>query len=411
MEVKEYLEKEQKKVDTGVDEDELFPITCPFCNYCCNDWDTLPESGSNELKAGSPSQDDDSWQPKSPDEAYLNSLHQWTSITPPPDASEDKPEEMYCFSSSSLPIYMMEIGSPKVSASAAETANVPVKTILDTGAESNYVLAKKAWEAGAWIFLIMVRKIVGTGKTTTSAFVVFTVKIGGIFTQCYAYVLKNTAKFRYDLLLRHAWLKKFNATPHWRDDTYEFEHPKIHVSFRIEPINAGTKQMVPRTLMRMASWLQPKHQSLCIVEPLHYAQNEVALDANADGGEAARDERFNEWIKCINKENIPGILRDKVGFPPLWKWVHDIDVGDVKPLRRYGQPLTPPEHEAICSFIDDSLKDGVIEPSESPWSSPLLLVPKKDGTSHICVDYRALNKLTKSNTYLLPCIDCHDHTS
>ena len=148
MEVKEYLKKEQKKVDTGVDEDELFPITCPFCDYCCNNWDTPPESGSNELKAGSPSQDDDSWRPKSPDEAYLNSLHQWTSITPPPDASKDKPEEMYCFSSSSLPIYMTEIGSPKVSASAAETANVPVKTILDTGAESNYVLAKKAWEAG-----------------------------------------------------------------------------------------------------------------------------------------------------------------------------------------------------------------------------------------------------------------------
>ena len=77
----------------------------------------------------------------------------------------------------------------------------------------------------------MVCKIVGAGKTTTSAFAVFMVKIGGIFTQCYAYVLKNTAKFCYDLLLRHAWLKKFNATPHWRDDTYEFEHPKIHVSF------------------------------------------------------------------------------------------------------------------------------------------------------------------------------------
>ena len=152
MEVKEYLKKEQKKVDTGVNEDELCPITCPFCDYCCNDWDTPPESGSNELKAGSPGQDDDSWRPKSPDEAYLNSLHQWTSITPPPDASKDKPEEMYCFSSSSVPIYMTEIGSPKVSASAAETANVPVKTILDTGAESNYVLAKKAWEAGVTLW-------------------------------------------------------------------------------------------------------------------------------------------------------------------------------------------------------------------------------------------------------------------
>ena len=44
----------------------------------------------------------------------------------------------------------------------------------------------------------------------------------------------------------------------------------------------------------------------------------------------------------------------------------DIDVGDAQPLRRYGRPLTPPEHEATRSFIDDGLKDGLIEPSESP---------------------------------------------
>ena len=67
--------------------------------------------------------------------------------------------------------------------------------------------------------------------------------------------------------------------------------------------------------------------------------------------------------------------------------------------------MTPPEHKAIQSFIDDGLKEGVIEPSDSPWSSPLLPVPKKDGTSRICVDYRALNKLTKLNAYPLPRID------
>lgn len=104
-----------------------------------------------------------------------------------------------------------------------------MKTILDTEAESNYVSAKKARETGARIFQITVREIVGAGKTTTSAFAVSTVQIGGILTQCYAYVLNNTAKFRYDLLLGRAWLKKFDATPNWRDDTYEFVHPKIRL--------------------------------------------------------------------------------------------------------------------------------------------------------------------------------------
>jgi hypothetical protein len=110
-------------------------------------------------------------------------------------------------------------------------------------------------------------------------------------------------------------------------------------------------------------------------------------------------------LKKIIKEAVLSTFKDKVSFPPLRKWVHDIDIGDAKPLRKYGRPLTPPEHEAIQEFVNEGLKEGVIEPSDSPWSSPLLPVPKKDGTSRICVDFRALNKLTKSNAYPLPQID------
>jgi hypothetical protein len=47
------------------------------------------------------------------------------------------------------------------------------------------------------------------------------------------------------------------------------------------------------------------------------------------------------------KEALPTTFKEKVGFPPLWKWVHDIDIGDAKLLQKYGRPLTPPEHEAI----------------------------------------------------------------
>jgi hypothetical protein len=63
------------------------------------------------------------------------------------------------------------------------------------------------------------------------------------------------------------------------------------------------------------------------------------------------------------------------------------------------------EHESIKEFVDAGLEEGVIEPSDSSWSLPLLLGPKKDGTLCICIDYWALNKLTKLNAYPLPCID------
>ena len=48
---------------------------------------------------------------------------------------------------------------------------------------------------------------------------------------------------------------------------------------------------------------------------------------------------------------------------------------------------------------------GVIQPSSSPWASPIVLVHKKDGPLRVCVDYRHLNNVTKPDTFPLPRID------
>jgi hypothetical protein len=55
--------------------------------------------------------------------------------------------------------------------------------------------------------------------------------------------------------------------------------------------------------------------------------------------------------------------------------------------------------------LQELLDRGYIHPSASPWGSPVIFVPKKDGTQRICVDYRSLNEVTIKNKYPLPRID------
>ena len=79
-----------------------------------------------------------------------------------------------------------------------------------------------------------------------------------------------------------------------------------------------------------------------------------------------------------------------------------------QPARRLPFGKRKAEQEETMKMLDR----GVIEPSNSPWSSPVVLVTKKDGSIRFCVDYRVLNSLTVKDAYPIPSVDeCLDALS
>ena len=112
------------------------------------------------------------------------------------------------------------------------------------------------------------------------------------------------------------------------------------------------------------------------------------------------DERSQLAQLLIDFADVFAVSTDFLGHTSLV--THQIDTGSSHLIC---QPARRLKRAEANTLLKDMLKRGVIEPSSSPWTSPIVLVKKKDGSTHFCVDYRKLNKVTVKVSYPLPRID------
>ena len=83
----------------------------------------------------------------------------------------------------------------------------------------------------------------------------------------------------------------------------------------------------------------------------------------------------------------------------------EIDTGGAPPKRQRPRRMPFSVREQVSRQVKKMQEDGVIQPSNSPWASPIVLVRKKDGTHRFCIDYRELNAVTRQDTFPLPRVD------
>ena len=66
---------------------------------------------------------------------------------------------------------------------------------------------------------------------------------------------------------------------------------------------------------------------------------------------------------------------------------HSIDTGDAHPIRQPVRRLPLNQRAEVRELLTDMEEKGVIQPSNSPWASPIVLVRKRDGSHLFCMDY------------------------
>ncbi|MCO5553939.1 hypothetical protein L7F22_007465 [Adiantum nelumboides] len=111
--------------------------------------------------------------------------------------------------------------------------------------------------------------------------------------------------------------------------------------------------------------------------------------------------KFLNQFQYVFIDDIPGELPPKQGDDD-----HAIElIPGSSPPNKPPYRVSQAQQEEIMRQANELVEKGMVRPSSSPFCSPVLLVHKKGGTYRMCVDYRALNKITIKNKFPVPRIE------
>ncbi|KAL2923040.1 Transposon Ty3-I Gag-Pol polyprotein [Bienertia sinuspersici] len=120
------------------------------------------------------------------------------------------------------------------------------------------------------------------------------------------------------------------------------------------------------------------------------------------------------WSVPITREEISGALKEfedvvppelPKKLPPRREVDHEIELElGARPPAMSPYRMAPPELEELRKQLKELLDAGFIRPSKAPYGAPVLFQRKHDGSLRMCIDYRALNKITVKNKYPIPLV-------
>jgi len=230
----------------------------------------------------------------------------------------------------------------------------------------------------------------------------------------------------YDLILGKAWLSEANPLIDWKLNRMILKQDDRLITLDAEACRHGVSHLTYMLTSKQFVRLVKKQKSVIYHVILRPSTEEEDNNKTGEGpeeeriitgegpeqqniilgGEPEEHKRITELDELLEEyrdvfpEDLPK------GLPPMRSVEMSIKLEkDSKPKMGPIYKLSRKELDEMKRQIEDALRNGFIRPSISPWGSPVLFTPKKDGGLRMCIDYRALNKQTIKNQVPLPRID------
>lgn len=196
--------------------------------------------------------------------------------------------------------------------------------------------------------------------------------------------------FYFDLVLGMDWLESHSPMwIHWKRKLLRFTHNGARISLKgiKDSLSSCPKIKVRKLkgLVRKVGIAQLVH--LC---PMTEASDQAVIPLEV------------QQLITVNDS----LVQDLKTLPPSRDFDHQIPLmPGVNPVNVKPYCYSPTQKDEIERQITEMLANGIIRPSHSPFSSPVILMKKKDGSWRFCVDYRQLNNITVKDKYPLPVVD------
>lgn len=277
--------------------------------------------------------------------------------------------------------------------------NCPVSVLIDGGAQGNFVSAE------------LVRRL-RLRTTVTKTPVVCSVADGRSYV-CNQ-ELANVPFFgphgyserlnlrviptHHNVILGKPWLALVDATVNWRSNLVKFARHNRLFTWKAVLLNRLVTPTLSALQVKRLSKKKGAETHVVLVNAVD--QSPAVNHKVAPGPHMATCNQLLADFPEVFPAELPRQL------PPKRTIDHKIELTpDATPPFRSVYRLAPVELQELKKQLQELLDAGYIRPSQSPYGAPVLFVKKKDGSMRMCIDYRALNKVTIKNKYPLPRIE------